>query len=109
MNYAVVDICGHQYFVYPQAQITVDRLTYLTDSHQVSKQVLLVVDDNKVTIGKPYIDKIQVTYKVIKHIKGQKIDVSTYKAKSRYRKKIGFRPSQTIISVESIETIKKTK
>ena len=108
MNYAVVDIQGHQYMVSPQDTIVVDHIDSPKNENLETDKVLLYVEDNKVSVGKPYIAKMSVSYQVVSHKKGQKLDVFKFKAKSRYRRKSGFRPSLTTIKITKINT-KKTK
>ena len=97
MKYAVIALSGHQYRVAEGQKITVDK----TDN--IEPEVLLLVDDKKVQVGKPVLDKVSVKLKKLDDKKGPKIDVFKYKAKSRYRRHIGFRPSNSTMLVESIK------
>ncbi len=66
-------------------------------------EVLLLVDGEKTKIGKPILKNVKVKLKVLeKEVKGKKLHVQTFKAKSRYRRKIGFRPIFTKLLVEKI-------
>ncbi|OGM80638.1 50S ribosomal protein L21 [Candidatus Woesebacteria bacterium RIFOXYB1_FULL_40_26] len=98
MKYAVVRITGHQYKVSEGDEVLVDRLA----EQKVEPEVLLVVDGDKVSVGKPKVSGAKVTVKVLGEEKGEKIDVLKYKAKSRYRKHIGFRPQYTRLLVEKV-------
>ena len=70
-------------------------------------EVLLFVDDKKVQIGRPNLKKVKVNLKTIKEeVKGKKVTVQKFKAKSRYRKKIGFRPTFTRLQVAKISLSK---
>lgn len=97
MKYAVIRIQGHQYKISEGQEISVDRL-----DGDIKPEVLLVVSDSIVKIGKPLVDGAKVALKSLGEAKGEKLHVFKYKAKSRYRKKIGFRPSLTKLLVESI-------
>lgn len=97
-KYAVIRIKGHQYKVAEKEEILVDKIT---DKPEV--EVLLLVDGDKIKIGKPVLKDVKVTLKVLKELeKGEKIDVVKYKAKSRYRRHIGFRPQFTRLLVQKI-------
>ena len=96
-RYAIVKINGHQYRISEGQEILVDKLNGKPES-----KILLVVDNGKVLLGKPEVEKAKVSYKVLKDEKGVKIDVRKYKSKSRYRKHIGFRPKYTRLLVEKI-------
>lgn len=45
---------------------------------------------------------MKVSAKVLADFKGEKIRVAKFKAKARYRRVIGFRPSLTRIQINSI-------
>lgn len=98
MKYAVVRIAGHQYKVSEGQEILVDRLV----DKKVEPEVLLVVDGDKVSVGKPKVAGAKVAVKVLGEEKGEKVEVRKYKAKSRYRKHIGFRPQYTRLLIKSI-------
>lgn len=51
MKYAVVRIKGHQYKVREGEELLVDRI----EEKKAEPEVLLVVDENKVLVGKPIV------------------------------------------------------
>lgn len=106
MQYAVIKTGGKQYKVYEGETIEVDRLSLDKDGLVSFSQVLLWVNDGQVLIGAPFIPDIKVTGKILDHIKGEKIRVSKFKAKARYRRVIGFRPFLTRVQIAKIETTK---
>ncbi len=74
----------------------------LTDPKIVEADVLLFVDEDKVEVGKPTL-KVPLKLKVVSDlVKGKKVEVYKFKAKSRYRKHTGFRPKYSKILVEQI-------
>ena len=100
---AVVKIGASQYLVTPGQELIVDKLESPVDSKIELNQVLMVSDGDNVTIGKPYIDGIIVSAVHLSQAAGEKIRVSTYKAKSRHRRTIGFRSKLSRIKIESID------
>lgn len=102
MKYAVVKIGGSQYKVSQNDVIDVDKITEKKDDFVEFNEVLLLVDDGKVKIGNPLVKEAKVKAKIVDQIKGKKISVATYKAKSRYRRVKGFRPLLTKIKIEKI-------
>jgi large subunit ribosomal protein L21 len=97
-KYAVIDIKGNQYKVKEGDEILVDRLV-----KEPETRVLLVVDGDKVKIGKPKVRGAKVKTKMLKEkVKGKKLTVLTYKAKSRYRRKVGFRPVFSRLFIDKI-------
>jgi len=98
-KYAVIEIKGTQYRVAEGDEILVDKL----GKDKPDARVLLIVDGKKVTVGKPEVKGAKVSLKVIEEeLKGKKVTVQTFKAKSRYRRKIGFRPKYSKLLVEKI-------
>lgn len=99
MKYAIVKIKGQQYKVSEGDEILVDKLG--TDKPDV--KVFLIVDEKGVKIGKPEVKGAKVKMKILEaEEKGKKLYVQTFKAKSRYRRKIGFRPIYSRLLVEKI-------
>ena len=98
-KYAVVKIQGHQYRVFEGDEILVDKI----NTEKPKADVLLISDGDKVLVGKPIVKNASVKFKVLeKEEKGKKLTVRKYKAKSRYRKKIGFRPIYTRLEIQKI-------
>lgn len=99
-KYAVILISGKQYLVKEGQELLVDKIK---DLKGLEAKVMLLVDGEKATIGKPYVAGVKVGLKVISEMeKGTKLDVYKFKAKSRYRKHIGFRPQYTRLLIEKI-------
>lgn len=97
-KFAVIRILGNQYKVSEGEEILVNKLNV-----SPSAEVLLVSDADKTSVGDPIVKGASVKLKVITDVeKGEKLYVSTYKAKSRSRRRIGFRPSYTRLLVEKI-------
>lgn len=100
MKYAVIKFQGHQYKVSEGQELLVDKLV-----GQSEPEVLLVADNDKVTVGKPTVKGAKVKVKVVAgEEKGEKLDIFKFKAKSRYRRKTGFRPVYTRLLIEKIIT-----
>ncbi len=73
-------------------------------------RVLLIADDDKVTVGTPTIDGAKVIATSQGEGKGKKIIVFKYKPKVRYRKKTGHRQLYTRLAIDRIvEPIKKVR
>lgn len=99
-KYAVVRIGGKQYKAVEGKEILVDRIA---DPKKFEVETLLVVDGEKVLVGKPVIKEAKIKIKVIADVeKGEKIEIYKFKAKSRYKRHTGFRPQYTRLLVEKI-------
>ena len=100
---AVIQFQGHQYLIKEGQEIQVDRLPGKKGEKIKFDQVLLLIKGkDKAEIGTPFLKKVLVEGVIEKQFKGEKITVRRYKAKSRYRKVKGFRPSLTLIKIKKI-------
>lgn len=100
--YAIVEIAGHQFKVEKDQRVYVNRLQTEEGKKVSFDNVLLVGDGDKITVGAPAIDGAQVSAKVLKHLKGDKVIVFKKKRRKGYRVKNGHRQSLTEIVIESI-------
>src|SRR3989344_4328919 len=103
MQYAVIRSGGKQYKIKVGDTLELDKLSS-ENKNIVFDDVLLVVDSGAATVGKPIISGARVEAKLIENIKGKKIRVMKFKAKSRYRRITGFRPQLSVVKIEKIET-----
>jgi large subunit ribosomal protein L21 len=101
-RYAVIRAGGSQYLVREGDEIEVMRLGKPEGEKLVFDQVLLVKDGDEVKVGGPTVEGAKVEAKVEKHLRGDKIRVATYKAKSRYRRVKGHRDELTKVKIEKI-------
>lgn len=98
MNYAVIRINGKQYKVSQGEEILVNRIT----EDKLTSEVLLCVDEDKVSVVAPLLKNVKVTTKILGEEKGEKVKTLKYKAKSRYRRRMGFRPQYSRLLIEKI-------
>jgi large subunit ribosomal protein L21 len=100
--YAIVEIAGHQFKVEKDQKVFVNRLSTEEGKKVSFDNVLLIGDGSNVTLGAPAIDGAQVSAKVLKHLKGDKVIVFKKKRRKGYRVKNGHRQSLTEIVIEGI-------
>ena len=100
--YAIVEIAGQQFKVAKDQKVFVHRLTTEEGKKVSFDNVLLISDDNKVTIGAPAIGGAQVGAKVLRHLKGDKVIVFKKKRRKGYQVKNGHRQALSEIVIESI-------
>ncbi|MCD8175769.1 MAG: 50S ribosomal protein L21 [Phascolarctobacterium sp.] len=101
--YAIIKTGGKQYRVSEGERLQVEKLPAEVGDEVVFEEVLNVVNDADVKIGRPVIEGAKVVAKVIEHGKGAKILVFKYKAKSNYRKRQGHRQPFTTVEISRIE------
>ena len=65
-------------------------------------RVLLVSDDDKVTVGQPVVRGASVIAEALGDERGDKIIVFKYKPKVRYRRKKGHRQTYTRLAIKEI-------
>lgn len=100
---AVIQFAGHQYLVSPGSTITVDKHVDRKEGGQLTiKEVLLYTNGEETQIGTPYLDDASVTFNVKQFKKGPKIKILRFRAKSRYRRRMGHRQPQTELEVTEI-------
>jgi len=98
VKYAVIKYQGHQYKVAEGQELLIDKLLDKSEP-----EVLLVSDDGKVKVGKPILKEAKIKIKILaEEVKGEKLDIFKFKAKSRYRRHTGFRPQYTKLLIEKI-------
>ena len=100
--YAIFESGGKQYKVTPGKTVDID-LTGAAEGDKVElDKVLLVADDNKVTVGTPTIAGAKVLATAGSMVKGKKIIVFKFKAKDHYSKKTGHRQKYTRLTIDDI-------
>ncbi len=100
--YAVIETGGKQLKVEKDSVIYVEKLDVAEGSEFVFDKVVLVKDDN-LKIGSPYVSGAKVVCKVEKQGKQKKITIFKYKPKKgSTRRKQGHRQPYTKLVVDSI-------
>lgn len=102
MKYAVIKTGGKQYKVSEGDILEVERLKAEKDQKVTFDNVLLLVSDSSVKVGKPFIQGEKVEGKLLENIRGEKVRVSKFKSKVRFRRTTGFRASISKVLVEKI-------
>ncbi len=103
MKYIVFESGGKQYRASEGDILQVERIPAEKDKKIVLEKVLLYTNDGKTQLGRPFLTDLKVEASVVDHVRGEKIRVAKFKAKSRYRKVIGHRQALTAIKIEKIE------
>lgn len=101
-KFAVIKLAGSQLKVFEGKEYEVNKLSGEKGDKIEIKDVLLVSDGKDTKIGKPLVKDAKVDLEITSQKKGEKIDGLIYKAKSRYRKRYGFRPEITRVLVKKI-------
>ncbi len=100
--YAVVKSGARQYRAGIGDTIRVEKLPVDPGEQIELDEVLLVVDDDEVTIGRPSVEGAKVLATVVAQEKGPKITVFKYRPSKRYRRHAGHRQHYTRLRVDDI-------
>ncbi|MHB1865129.1 MAG: 50S ribosomal protein L21 [Candidatus Saccharimonadales bacterium] len=101
MKKAVIETGSKQYLVSEGDSVEVELIK--NPSKTLTFKPLLVIDDQKVTIGKPVIETAKVEAQLVDADKqSEKVTSIRYKAKKRVRKVHGHRQRHTIIKISKI-------
>ena len=96
-TYAIISVGGKQYRVREGERLLVDRLT--TDEGKTFQpNVLFTGGDGDANLS----PRVQVTAKVVGHVRGDKIRIGKRRPKSGYRRQTGFRAALSQIEIQSI-------
>ena len=102
--YAIVKFKGRQYKVKEGEEFNVDKLdAKMGDKISIDDILLFSPDDKEPLVDQKDLRKAKVTCEVLKQGKGKKGYSFKTKAKTNYKKKIGFRSSFTRLKVLKIE------
>lgn len=102
MKYAIIEVSGRQVWVEPGRYYDLNKISTEKGTNIVLNRVLFANDTNRVFIGKPYLDNVQITGTVLEHRKGPKIIVYKMRPKKKTRKKQGYRQELTRVLINEI-------
>lgn len=100
--YAVMKSGARQYRAGLGDEIRVEKLPADPGEQITLDEVLLIVDDDGVEIGRPTVEGARVMATVVAQEKGPKITVFKYRPRKRYRRRSGHRQQYTRLRVDEI-------
>jgi large subunit ribosomal protein L21 len=72
MKYAIVEISGRQFWVETGKYYDFNRIPTELGKQITLNRVLLVNNEGDLSIGKPYLESVKVTGKILEHLRGKK-------------------------------------
>lgn len=102
MAYAIIRTGGRQFRVAQGDTIDVDLLDVDSGKTATFSDVLLFVDGQNVTQGKPLIAGAKVIAEVVEQRKDKKVVAFKYKRRKGYHRTIGHRRKLTRVKIKSI-------
>lgn len=102
MKYAVIKTGGKQYLIEEGEEVLVEKIEGKENDKINFEEILLVVDDERVEIGRPFLLGAQVEAVITAQIKDKKIEGFKYKPKKGYRRHWGHRQQLSRLKIERI-------
>lgn len=102
MRYAIVEISGRQFWIETGKYYDFNRIPIELGKDILFNRVLLLNDEGKISIGKPYLESVEVKGKILEHLRGKKTIVYKMRPKKKTRKKQGHRQDLTRVLIEDI-------
>ncbi|MBD3181267.1 50S ribosomal protein L21 [Candidatus Poribacteria bacterium] len=101
--YAIIETGGKQYKVSPGDTVDIEKIEIPEDDDEVRlDNVLMIVDDDAVEVGKPVIEDAAVVAHLVDQVKGEKIVIFKSKKRKGYRRKTGHRQKYTRLHIDEI-------
>jgi len=101
MKIAVIQTGGKQYLVEEGKEIEIEKIKNVDPENIEFKDVLLYCDEKNFLLGKPKLDNVTVTGKLVREKKNKTV-ILKYKPKTRYLKKKGYKKTTWLVKIEKI-------
>jgi large subunit ribosomal protein L21 len=101
--FAVVEIAGQQFKVSPETTLLVPKLPVEAGTSVRFERVFLLGNDRETKTGNPTLPGSFVEAKVVRHVKGEKVNVFKKKRRKGYKVLRGHRQEFTQIRVTAIQ------
>lgn len=102
MKYAIIEISGRQFWIETGKYYDFNRIPTELGKQITLNRILLVNDEGNILVGKPYLERVKITGKILEHLRGRKTIVYKMRPKKKTRKKQGHRQELTRILIEDI-------
>ena len=100
--FAIIESGAKQYKVEQGSTIRVEKLEGESNSAIKIDKVLMVVDGEKINVGKPYLQGVTVSAKKVADDKNEKLTIYKYKRRKDFDKKKGHRQKVSVLKIEKI-------
>lgn len=100
--FAIIETGGKQFKVEEGSTIKVEKLEGDDNSAVTIDKVLMVVDGDKVNVGKPYLEGVTVSTTKISDAKNKKLVIYKYKRRKDFDKKKGHRQQMSVLKIDKI-------
>ena len=104
--YAIAETSGQQFWFEVDKYYDIDRLNAKEKDKITLDKILLIKQNDSVSIGKPYIKNAKIELEVVSHKRDKKVIVYKMRPKKKTRRKMGHRQELTRVMVKSISITK---
>ncbi len=101
--YAIIQSGSRQYKIEVGDTIRTTKMDFKVGEKIELKKVLLIKDESKVLVGRPYLPGVRVITEVKEQGKERKIVVGKFKRRKGYRRKAGHRQDYTKLLIKEIK------
>ncbi len=100
--YAIVQSGASQYKVAVGDTVRIERIGSKVGEKIELREVLLIKDEDKILLGKPFLSGARVIAEVKEQGRGKKIVIGKFKRRKGYRRKAGHRQDYTKLLIKEI-------
>ncbi len=101
--FAIVKIGSKQYRAKQGTILRIEKLDLETGNKFDLDQILMLSDEQKVTLGNPMVPSAKVTAEIMGHGRAKKINIIKFKRRKHHMKQMGHRQWFTDIKITSIQ------
>ena len=103
--YAVIKTGGKQYRVSPGDKLRVESLAADEGASIDFDEILMVCNGDDVTVGNPLVSDAKVSGKVLSHGRGKKVEITKFKRRKHYKRRMGHRQNYTELEIVSVNGV----
>tara|TARA_B100001287_G_scaffold245856_1_gene223401 strand:- start:104 stop:529 length:426 start_codon:yes stop_codon:yes gene_type:complete len=100
--FAIAETSGKQVLFKVNRYYDLDRIKAKEKEKITLENILLVSDNDSISVGKPFVKNARIELEVISHKRDKKIIVYKMRPKKKTRRKMGHRQELTRVMVKSI-------
>jgi large subunit ribosomal protein L21 len=100
--YAVIQSGGKQHRVSEGLVLKLEKINSETGATVDFDKILMVVDGESISIGKPYVDSAKVSAEIVSHGRGKKVKIIKFKRRKHHMKQMGHRQWYTEVKITGI-------
>jgi len=104
MKYAIIEISGRQFWIETGKYYDFNRIAAESGKEITLNRILLLNNQGSMSVGKPYLENIEIKGKILKHLRGKKTIVYKMRPKKKTRKKQGHRQELTRVLIKDINS-----